>query len=138
VLDAERLCVAGLKLHTALDEADADESSGPSLEELRATMQQRPSRKGKQREADDETYEVFYERMRLTEEFEGLLTALYRDFLNLRLGTAFDSHVLPALQRWARGAEVDAEAYATARKAALEPGAARRATQPVTTSPASA
>lgn len=125
VLDAEALSVAGLKLHNVLEQEEEEE--GPSLEELKAMMQERPrkGRKGK-READDESYEVFYERMRLTEEFEALLAALYRDFLTLRLGPAFAEHVAPALRRWVRGAELDAEAYRLARDGALKPGAARR------------
>jgi len=125
VLDGERLCVAGLKLHNVLDQEGDDDA--PSLEELRATMQQPPRSRRKRRDdaPSDEQYEVFYERMRLTEEFEALLVALYRDFLRLRLQPAFAEHVVPALQRWVRGSHVDAEAYRAVRESMLRSTTAR-------------
>jgi hypothetical protein len=130
VLNAEQLSVTGLKLHTVLDQ-DADDASSASLDELQATMAQvgRKGRKSRKpaasHAADDESYEVFYERMRLTEEFEALLVALYRDFITLRLGLGFTELIVPALRCWARGSVVDAEAYRVARGAWLK-GAGRR------------
>ena len=62
--------------------------------------------------------EPFYERMRLLEQLESLLDGLYKDFVALRLSSRWQEHVLPAMQRWVRGDEVDADAY---RKGRHEP-----------------
>lgn len=125
VLKADSLGVASLKLKTVLDKED-----GPSelLEEL--TGQRARGRANKQEPEDDR--EQFFERMALTQEFEELLEALYRDFLSVRLSARWPELVLPALRRWAAGEPVDAELYAAARhpepfapkvKPALELGA---------------
>jgi hypothetical protein len=55
--------------------------------------------------------EQFYERMYLIEELEALFGALYGEFIALRLSTAWDSSVLPAIQRWIRDEPVDGVAY---------------------------
>jgi hypothetical protein len=44
--------------------------------------------------------EQFYERMYLVEELEEILDALYREFLDIRLSTAWESEMLPAMRRW--------------------------------------
>jgi hypothetical protein len=119
-LDAERLAVTGLKLNTVLDDAD-DEPPSELIEELTGTRR-RPG--GAQKEQlEDAEDEVFYERMRLTTEVESVIEALYRDFLELRLGPAWDKHIVPALQRFARGEAIDADAY----RAALKPKAKKSA-----------
>jgi hypothetical protein len=69
--------------------------------------------------ASDEAHEDFYERMVVTREIEGIVEALYREFLALRLGAAWAATVTPALEAWAGGEEVDAEAYGRARAKAL-------------------
>ena len=51
--------------------------------------------------------------MRVTREIEGIIEALYRDFLALRLGPAWSELVMPALEAWTLGEEVDADAYGT-------------------------
>lgn len=66
-----------------------------------------------QLKAKDDKYEALYERMRLTEQIEAQLEALYSDFLALRLDAAWERTVVPSLQRWARGKPVDEKAYAT-------------------------
>jgi hypothetical protein len=67
----------------------------------------------------DEIQEVLYERMRLVEALEATLTALYRDFLALRLGDAWEAAVLPALGRFAHDEKVDVDAYTAAKRRAL-------------------
>ena len=57
--------------------------------------------------------------MRVTREIEGIVEALYRDFLALRLGPAWSDLVAPALEAWCSGEEIDADAYGTARTKAL-------------------
>ena len=52
-------------------------------------------------------------------EFEGLLEALYSDFLQLRLGEAWAETVLPAINAWIVGGNVDADGYSIAREEAL-------------------
>jgi hypothetical protein len=50
-------------------------------------------------EADDQ----FYERMYLVEELESLMAALYAKFVAVRLSTAWEEQVLPAIRAWVRG-----------------------------------
>ena len=69
---------------------------------------------------------AFFERMRLLREVEEIFEALYRDFLALRLGPAYRGFVADTLLAWARGEEIDAEAYEKRRKAALGTGGKRR------------
>jgi hypothetical protein len=121
MLKAERLAVGGLKLRPPGD-ADAEESN--ALLEM-AQARRKPSKpgkgagkgagKGKGRERDDEAHEAFYERMQQTEEFEGILEALYGDFKTLRLSPTWDSMVVPLLRVWAQGEEPDTTEYANLR-----------------------
>lgn len=107
-LKAERLALSGLKLPTVL-EADPDEPALP------APSRGKPKKKRTSVEEDDERAadernESFYERMALTQEVEALLEALYGIFLDLRLGDAWASTVLPAQRVWAasqRGAAIE-------------------------------
>ena len=108
VFKAESLAVGGLKLRTSLDRK-RDEEPAPQ-----------PVRRGKPKKkavADDEAHELFYERMQLTAEFEELLEALYADFRTLRLSPVWPNTVVPAMRAWARGEDVDADAYAAAKRA---------------------
>ncbi len=68
-----------------------------------------------QLEAEGDKYEALYERMRLVEELEAQLDALFADFLALRLSPAWDQVVVPLMRRWARGAALDLRAYASLR-----------------------
>lgn len=115
MLKAERLAVGGLKLRKPSD-ADAEESN--ALLEM-AQARRKPSKpgkgKGKKRDVDDEAHEAFYERMQQTEEFEGILEALYADFKTLRLSPSWDSMLVPLLRKWAQGEELDTTEYASLR-----------------------
>ena len=51
--------------------------------------------------------------------FEGLLEALFHDFLRLRLGDAWSAFVLDNINAWITGAEFDADSYARTRREAL-------------------
>jgi hypothetical protein len=65
--------------------------------------------------ADADRHEALYERMRLVEELEAVLEALFADFIALRLSPAWATGVVPALQSWAYGERVDEKAYAAVR-----------------------
>lgn len=71
------------------------------------------------RKKDDEPNEVLYERMRLAEELEAIMEALYSDFLALRLSDAWETDVLPCLRRFAQGKKVDDAAYLASKQAVL-------------------
>lgn len=112
-LRAETMAIAGLKLPRKEPEA-------PPPGEGVTEAPRRPRKKSTASSfAADEAHEDFYERMRMTQEIEGIVEALYRDFLALRLGPAWSELVVPALEAWSTGAEVDADDYATARTNAL-------------------
>jgi hypothetical protein len=79
-----------------------------------------PRRKKKAEEpAADAAHEAFYERMHLAHEVEGVIEALYKDFLTLRLSDAYATDVLPAVEAWVGGEEVDVEGYERMRKRVL-------------------
>ncbi|MEI7893487.1 MAG: hypothetical protein WCI05_10360 [Myxococcales bacterium] len=48
----------------------------------------------------DESEERFFERMVLLEQIEGLITALYREFLLLRTSDAWQTQGVTAVERW--------------------------------------
>jgi hypothetical protein len=117
--NAERFAIAGLKLNTVLDQAPEQEQAD-LVAELKNQHRGRP--RGKSKEPDDDaSYEKFYERMRLTQEIEALIEALYADFLALRLQDTWAHDVAPKLQAWARGEEVDADAYLSIKKRSAKP-----------------
>jgi len=114
-LKAEKLALAGLRLPKKEAESVAAQTGeGTIAPPRRARRKAAPANI-----ADDEAHEELYERMRLTREVEGIVEALYRDFLALRLGPAWDSFVTPALESWCAGDDVDADDYGTARTKAL-------------------
>lgn len=125
-LKAEKMAIAGLKLPRK-EPAEAPTGEGTMM------PPRRPSRKkaGPPGAAFDEAHEDFYERMRVTREIEEIVEALYRDFLTLRLGPAWSELVVPALEAWSMGKEVDADTYGVARTRALGGGkaAAKRASR---------
>ena len=53
--------------------------------------------------------------MHFARDVEALTTALYRDFLAVRLSPVWDSHVMPALEAWVAGEDVDVDRYRAAR-----------------------
>jgi hypothetical protein len=126
-LKAETMGIAGLKLPRKGSDAPPGDAPGAvaSLTRVDGPAKRRKPKKGGNTAADvaafasDEAHEDFYERMQVTREIEGILEALYRDFLALRLGPAWDAAVAPALEAWVAGEEVDAEAYGRARAKAL-------------------
>jgi hypothetical protein len=110
VLHAERMALSGLKLPTVLGQEEAE----PAVEPRPPVRRKRAAQP---EEVDDEQHEAFYERMNLTREVEGLLEALYADFLALRLSPVWGAEVLPMMRAWARGSgEVNVERYRTIRQ----------------------
>ncbi len=121
-LKAESLGLSGLKLPAVLGAGDEEAAATQAL-----APRPPPRRKGKrqsveeqqEREADVDR-EAFYERMHLTRDVEGLIEALYRDFLALRLSEAWESTCVPMMRAWAAGqTEVDAEDYRETRTKAV-------------------
>jgi hypothetical protein len=108
---AEHLSVGGLKLRPP----EAEEPESSALAELAPRRMPKKTGKGKPRDRDDEAHESFYGRMQLTEEFEGLLEALYVVFKALRLSEDWERVVVPLLRAWAKGEELDSEAYTALR-----------------------
>lgn len=117
-LRAETMAIAGLKLPRKEPEA-APTGEGVTEPPRRPRKKSTPASF-----ANDEAHEDFYERMRVTREIEGIVEALYRDFLALRLGPAWSELVVPALEAWSTGEAVDADDYGTARTKALGAGKA--------------
>jgi len=111
VLTGDSLAIRGLKLQTQL--ADGDAIEGDLVDELAGRTRGKPKKKAKSDDEDDDS--AFYERMKMTREVEELLAALYREFLELRLSRRWATVVVPALQSWAEGEKVDADAYRAAR-----------------------
>jgi len=68
----------------------------------------------------DEMHEVFYERMRLLEELQALLEALWADFLTMRLSEAWDASIVPLMKRFAHQEPVDGAVYLKIKKRALD------------------
>jgi hypothetical protein len=135
-LKAETLAIAGLKLPKKGGDAAAEGGGGAvgeggpaALTRIDGPVKRKRARRASSAAdeaafASDEAHEDFYERMVVTREIEGIVEALYRDFLVLRLGPAWTATVTPALEAWVAGDEVDADAYAKARGKAI--GAAPR------------
>jgi hypothetical protein len=107
-LKAEHLAFSGLKLQTVLGKEESSQNT--LVEDLKPKPRVRKKR-GRSEEESDEAHEAFYERMRMTQEFEGLVETLYRDFLAIRLSAAWSDAVRPLLQAWADGKSVDSERY---------------------------
>ncbi|MBX3252389.1 MAG: hypothetical protein KF901_34765 [Myxococcales bacterium] len=114
VLTGESLAIRALKLRTELG---GETPVGDLVDELARASGggRKPKKAPRDAEAEDDT--PFYERMTMARAIEGLLEALYRDFLALRLSPRWDDVVVPTLRRWAEGEPVDVEAYRAARAA---------------------
>jgi hypothetical protein len=127
-LKGETLAIAGLKLPRKGGDAPPGDAPGAVASLTRVDgpeKRKRPKKRGGTAEdvaafASDEAHEDFYERMVVVREIEGVVEALYRDFLALRLGPTWDAVIGPALEAWSAGEEVDADAYAKARGKALK------------------
>ena len=126
-LKAETLAIASLKLpRKEPDAAPTGEGTTVPPRARRAPRRRAAPAEAAAELAAHEANEELYERMRVTREIEEILEALYRDFLLLRLGPAWSELVMPALEAWSLGEEVDADAYGTARTKALAGRAAAR------------
>lgn len=101
------------------DDAGAGARGAGEPAPIDAAPVRRKRRRGNDEGASDVAHEAFYERMHFARDVEALTTALYRDFLAVRLSPAWDSHVVPALEAWARGDDVDVDRYASAREKVL-------------------
>jgi len=117
-LKAETLAISGLKLPRKEPDA-APTGEGTTVPVRRAPKRRAAPAEAAAELAAHEANEELYERMRVTREIEGIVEALYRDFLALRLGPAWSELVMPALEAWTLGQEVDADDYGTARTKAL-------------------
>ncbi len=120
-LKADTLGMASAVLPTTLEEGDE-----PAPGELGAETKRPPRRRRSSVEEDaereaDARAEVFYDRIDRLREVESILRSLYRDFLRLRLGPAWESLVVPAMRRWVADQSLDAEGYREARTKALAP-----------------
>lgn len=82
-----------------------------------------PRRRKKQAQGDsaDEVLQnaALEERMQFASAVEGIVTALYREFLSLRLSPTWDAAVVPTLERWVKGERIDVDAYRAARDRVL-------------------
>lgn len=115
VLTGESFAVRALKLKTQLGEGEGP-AIGDLVDELAGKTRGKPKKKaGRDGEDDEQDDTAFYERMAMTREVEDLFAALFRDFLELRLGRRWQGVVVPAMQRWAEGEAVDADAYRAAK-----------------------
>ena len=117
-LRAETLGISGLKLPRKESDA-APTGEGTTAPVRRAPRKRAAPAAAAAEVAASEANEDLYERMRVTREIEGIIEALYRDFLALRLGPAWSEVVVPALEAWTSGEEVDADRYGAARGKAL-------------------
>ena len=122
-LSGESFAVRALKLKTQLGEGEAP-PIGDLVDELAGKTRGKPKKKAA-RDADDgeDDDTAFYERMKMTREVEDLFAALFLEFLELRLGRRWQSVVVPAMQRWAEGEAIDADAYRAARAGKAKKGA---------------
>lgn len=70
-------------------------------------------------------HEGFFDRMHFARDVESLIGALYADFLALRLSPTWDATVVPALEAWVAGKNVDADRYRAARDRVVKPSRPR-------------
>ena len=116
VLSGESFAIRGLRLATELGGAEDFVPGGDLVDDLAGKKRGPGKRKKSDPAAEQEQDDTaFYERMTMTRDLEALLAEIYREFLELRLGRRWGAVVVPALQRWAEGGRVDADAYRAAR-----------------------
>lgn len=114
----DSLALSAVSLPTVLQEEEIvglDEIGGPP----KTAKKRERNADAEAERVEVEAQEVFFERMHLLREVEEVVEALYADFLTLRLGPAYSGFVADTLLAWSRGEEIDADAYAKKRKAAL-------------------
>lgn len=105
---------------TALSPPPAPEREAPPEAALLAPQhpkKRRPSPSAEESEAEAD--DTLAERMHHAREVERVVEALYRDFLAVRLSREWARSVLPAMEDWASGRDVDERAYRSARDRAL-------------------
>lgn len=78
-----------------------------------------------QLKSQEDKYEALYERMRLVEELEGVLEALFEDFIALRLSLDWEETINTELKKWAKGKPVDEKAYAAVKARVIKKTAKR-------------
>ncbi|MBM4362802.1 MAG: hypothetical protein FJ104_08985 [Deltaproteobacteria bacterium] len=114
VLHADRLALARLTLPPKDDEAEAPPAAAtpPRPPRRKRRRESSPDEDAREAEAElEERHLLIDERMSLAAEVEDVVEALYRRFLALRLGPAWDAAVLPALRAFAAGTPPDADEY---------------------------
>ncbi|MET0285267.1 MAG: hypothetical protein ABW352_12385 [Polyangiales bacterium] len=107
VFKAETFAVSGLKLQTVLGKEEPNQL----LEELTGK-----ANKPRPKKEPEDQHEIFYERMMMTADFEQLVEALYRDFLELRLSAHWAATIAPMMRTWTVGGELDVGAYELIRR----------------------
>ncbi len=117
-LRGETLAFAGLIPSKKQDREEARAAGEPAPIDAPQVKRRKKATTTEEGE-NDVAQEAFYERMHFARDVEALTTALYRDFLALRLSPAWDAHVLPALEAWAAGDDVDVERYVRGRDKVL-------------------
>jgi hypothetical protein len=116
-LRGETLAFAGLMPPRKQEEAEAATPGEPAP--IDAPQVRRKKKAANDKAESDLAHDAFYDRMHFARDVEGLTTALYRDFLALRLSPTWDSHVFPALEKWVAGDDVDVDRYRAARDKVL-------------------
>ncbi len=122
-LRGETLSFAGLTPPVKKKEEGEARGAGEPAP-IDAPQVRRKKRRG-ENETDDAGHEALYERMHFARDVEALTTALYRDFLTLRLSPAWDRDVVPTMEAWVAGEEVDVDRYRASREKVI--GRKRRA-----------
>ena len=121
---AEGKLPTAARLHLIVEELEF--SCGFRAEELAVSGLKVPS----QLKADSEPDEALFERISLTERFMATMTALYAEFLALRLSPGWEKITTRELKKWARGKAIDEQAYEQERAEAVRRRAsARKAAQ---------
>jgi hypothetical protein len=115
LLKAETLGVSSLKLRTVLGKPEGSQQD--LVTEMAGTGR---GQRARSKARPEEQHEIFYERMNMASEFEALLEALYRDFLQLRLSPTWQAVVLPLLRSWAEAQELEIDAYRTLRRPSVQ------------------
>jgi hypothetical protein len=112
-LRGETLAFAGLAAPRKKEAAEAAAPGDPAP--IDAPQVRRKKKQAADKVEADLAHDAFYDRMHFARDVEALTTALYREFLTVRLSPVWDSHVLPVLERWVAGEDVDVDRYRAAR-----------------------
>jgi hypothetical protein len=112
-LRGETLAFAGLLAPRKKEAAEAAAPGDPPP--IDAPQVRRKRKRAEEKVESDLAHDAFYERMHFARDVEALTTALYRDFLALRLSPVWDSRVVPTLEAWVAGEDIDVDRYRAAR-----------------------